>query len=364
MLEVLDNLPHDLLYSPNQVSPWMEVWLEKAKESLQISEVYKPIQDLLIAKCIKIIGLDEDHASGTNRLVSASRRIWSKAFPRPRRSWMPTGCLKLMEVLHSALPKMSLIASDFSYLPEVRIPGDRAPLVSSMVVSSIAVKVRMMDSSVYLILLATFVQWASCILPFGLLVVFSQELTMLASNLFVNLYKLMNRHGSGTNIAPNSKPWSVLQKGGRTTDYDSYLDAKGNADIFFPTDFWLLERIDHYTSVWSSEQKVSTPQKPLKKRRTIIVSSALAYISSAKALILIHPLSWMNLVCHQRRGQKMDTIHWSMTLRTLNFTLVCQHITSHNHCSEDKQLDNVHMSGHNIQCVPQHNFLPLLKQIR
>ncbi|XP_042446830.1 uncharacterized protein LOC122031766 isoform X1 [Zingiber officinale] len=195
MLEVLDNLPHDLLYSPNQVSPWMEVWLEKAKGSLQISEVYKPIQDLLIAKCIKIIGLDEDHASGTNRLVSASRRIWSKAFPRPRRSWMPTGCLKLMEVLHSALPKMSLIASDFSYLPEVRIPGDRAPLVSSM-------------------------------------------------------------------------------KGGRTTDYDSYLDAKGNADIFFPTDFWLLERIDHYTSVWSSEQKVSTPQKPLKKRRTIILDTS------------------------------------------------------------------------------------------
>jgi len=29
MLEVLDNLPHDLVYSPDQVSPWMEVWIEK-----------------------------------------------------------------------------------------------------------------------------------------------------------------------------------------------------------------------------------------------------------------------------------------------------------------------------------------------
>ncbi|XP_010241419.1 PREDICTED: uncharacterized protein LOC104586024 [Nelumbo nucifera] len=29
MLEVLDNLPHDLIYSKNQVSPWTEVWLEK-----------------------------------------------------------------------------------------------------------------------------------------------------------------------------------------------------------------------------------------------------------------------------------------------------------------------------------------------
>lgn len=42
-----------------------------------------------------------------------------------------------MEALHSSLPKMSLIASDFSYLPEVRIPGVRAPLVSAKVLLAI-----------------------------------------------------------------------------------------------------------------------------------------------------------------------------------------------------------------------------------
>lgn len=26
-LQVLDNLPHDLIYSENQISPWMEVWV-------------------------------------------------------------------------------------------------------------------------------------------------------------------------------------------------------------------------------------------------------------------------------------------------------------------------------------------------
>ncbi|URD77129.1 hypothetical protein MUK42_05734 [Musa troglodytarum] len=36
---VLDNLPHDLVYSPNQVSPWMEVWLEKVKDSLTDDDV-------------------------------------------------------------------------------------------------------------------------------------------------------------------------------------------------------------------------------------------------------------------------------------------------------------------------------------
>jgi hypothetical protein len=40
---------------------------------------------------------------------------------------------QLMDTLHQALPSMSLIASDFSYLPNVSIPGDRAPLVSSKV---------------------------------------------------------------------------------------------------------------------------------------------------------------------------------------------------------------------------------------
>ena len=40
---------------------------------------------------------------------------------------------KLLDTLHQAWPSMSLIASDFSYLPDVSIPGDRAPLVSSKV---------------------------------------------------------------------------------------------------------------------------------------------------------------------------------------------------------------------------------------
>ena len=42
---------------------------------------------------------------------------------------------KLLEVLHEKLPKMSLIASDFSFLPDVKVPGERAPLVSTKVCS-------------------------------------------------------------------------------------------------------------------------------------------------------------------------------------------------------------------------------------
>ncbi|PRQ38567.1 putative protein arginine methyltransferase NDUFAF7 [Rosa chinensis] len=192
MLEVLDNLPHDLIYSENQVSPWKEVWVEN-QDGETLSELYKPLQDSLIKRCIEIIDFEKKHDSQSSALLKA-KSVWSKVFPKPRRSWLPTGCLKLLEVLHGALPKMSLIASDFSYLPDVRILGERAPLVST-------------------------------------------------------------------------------KKDGSSSDYGSYLDAKGDADIFFPTEFWLLERIDHYCSGWMKLQKDNS-SKEGKKRRTIILDTS------------------------------------------------------------------------------------------
>uniref|UniRef100_A0A453G9J0 Protein arginine methyltransferase NDUFAF7 n=2 Tax=Aegilops tauschii subsp. strangulata TaxID=200361 RepID=A0A453G9J0_AEGTS len=131
MLEVLDNLPHDLVYSPDQVSPWMEVWIEKVNGSSQVCEVYKPLQDPLVSRCSEIVGMNEENPSLREKLSFAAKGLVSKVFPKPRRAWLPTGCLKLLDTLHQTLPSMSLIASDFSYLPDVSIPGDRAPLVSS-----------------------------------------------------------------------------------------------------------------------------------------------------------------------------------------------------------------------------------------
>ncbi|GKV28707.1 hypothetical protein SLEP1_g37724 [Rubroshorea leprosula] len=190
MLEVLDNLPHDLIYSESQVSPWMEVWVEKQIDGQALSEQYRPLEDPLIKRCVEIVEMDEKHASQSSVILKA----WSKFFPKPRRCWLPTGCLKLLEVLHAALPKMSLIAADFSYLPDVKILGERAPLVST-------------------------------------------------------------------------------KKDGHSLDYSSYLDAKGDADIFFPTDFWLLERIDHYCSGWLNLRKDKL-SKEGKKRRTLTLDTS------------------------------------------------------------------------------------------
>ncbi|KAL5157956.1 hypothetical protein HKD37_15G042534 [Glycine soja] len=157
------------------------------------SELYKPLQDSLITRCVEIMDLDKTKTTQSTA-ASTMKSIWSKVYPKPRRCWLPTGCLKLLEVLHEVLPKMSLIASDFSYLPDVKIPGERAPLVST-------------------------------------------------------------------------------KKDGSSLDYDSYMEAKGDADIFFPTDFWLLEQIDHYCSGWLKLHGDHSSKKG-KKRRTITLESS------------------------------------------------------------------------------------------
>ncbi|CAN0875491.1 hypothetical protein LINGRAHAP2_LOCUS10861 [Linum grandiflorum] len=187
MLEVLDNLPHDIVCSESQDSPWKEVWIEKQQNGKTLSELYKPLEDPLIKRCVEIMASNDES-------VSILRNMWFKLFPKPRRCWLPTGCLKLQEVLHEALPMMSLIASDFSYLPDVTIPGLRAPLVST-------------------------------------------------------------------------------KKDGQSSDYKNYLDAKGDADIFFPTDFWLLERMDHFCSGMKLSKDKSSKQ--VKKRRTLALNTSM-----------------------------------------------------------------------------------------
>ncbi|KAL0368601.1 UNVERIFIED_CONTAM: hypothetical protein Scaly_1079000 [Sesamum calycinum] len=154
MLEVLDNLPHDLIYSKDQVSRWMEVWVEKKHDGSALSELYKPLEDPLIASCMEILNLAKDGTTVGSIAGSVAKSISAKVFPRPRRCWLPTGCLKLLKVLHGALPKMSLIATDFSYLPDVRIPGERAPLVASKKDGNSSDHSSYLDAKVYFLSLS------------------------------------------------------------------------------------------------------------------------------------------------------------------------------------------------------------------
>ncbi|KAH7302780.1 hypothetical protein KP509_23G086700 [Ceratopteris richardii] len=164
MLEVLDNQPHDLIYKVNSSFPWLETRLLKRPESEVLVEIHKPVEDPWIQRCIKI--LEHEKPELTSWLASM-KKFFHKGFRVSRKAWIPTGCMQLLEGLYTSHPNLSLIICDFNILPDVQVPGERAPLVAK-------------------------------------------------------------------------------KKDGVTVDLSSYLDVKGDADIFFPTDFQLLRQIDRH----------------------------------------------------------------------------------------------------------------------
>lgn len=179
MLEVLDNQPHDLIYKENSSFPWLETHIMKGPDNAELAEGYQAVEDPLIQRCIEI--MEYGKQSLPSWLLSV-KNVFHRAFPFKRKAWIPTASLQLLEVLYSVRPNLALIVSDFHVLPDVRVQGERAPVVAT-------------------------------------------------------------------------------KKDGVTVDLESYLDAKGDADIFFPTDFQLLQKLDCYcyntTRTHSGESKSS-----------------------------------------------------------------------------------------------------------
>lgn len=205
MFEVLDNLPHDLAYRETPKSPWLETWVVRNQTSNSLIEERRSLQDPLIKRCLDVIA----QVPGTSSLVASAKSTLSRLLHFSELSWIPTGCLQLLETLHRMRPNMALITSDFSSLPDVTISGARAPIVAS-------------------------------------------------------------------------------KENGETKDHSSYLEAMGNADIFFPTDFQLLERLDHYAATGSAEMDTSD-------RISTVVTSAefmeqCAQVDKTKTLDGFNPL--------------------------------------------------------------------------
>lgn len=103
---------------------------------------------------------------------------------------------------------------------------------------------------------------------------------------------------------------------------------QGDADIFFPTDFWLLERIDHYCSGQLKMHKDNS-SKQGKKRRTITVCSIL--LNSSVTFLTITPqdkyshgenyilFGWLVL----RNMWKMMSLSKGESFYLLYFSLLC-----------------------------------------
>jgi len=144
-LEVLDNLPHDLvrrgpggaweeaLVAPRASSPAAAAAPAAAAVAggAGWEEVWQPLQDPLVERCLRSFPWGE--AAGGSFVDRALRLFLEGALgpaPAGGRVFLPTGCLQLLETLCAVRPRHRLLLADFDALPDTVIPGRNAPLVS------------------------------------------------------------------------------------------------------------------------------------------------------------------------------------------------------------------------------------------
>lgn len=102
-----------------------------------LTEVLQPAHDPLIQRCLQALYPRVQKPSYASGHSSRSMFGWFQdvlGLPNdaqdPLDVWLPTRCLQLLDTLHAALPSHSLITADFDALPDIKVPGRNAPLVS------------------------------------------------------------------------------------------------------------------------------------------------------------------------------------------------------------------------------------------
>jgi hypothetical protein len=72
------------------------------------------------------------------RLIDFTAGVDEAAQQEQQVVWLPTACLSLLDCIAAARPNHTLIAADFDALPNVRVEGLNAPLVSGKVGGRVA----------------------------------------------------------------------------------------------------------------------------------------------------------------------------------------------------------------------------------
>ncbi|GKD86976.1 hypothetical protein Tco_1358130, partial [Tanacetum coccineum] len=97
----------------------------------KLCELYKSMQNPLLKNCLDILNVDKDYKPKKFKRFHFQATFGLKSFlSLDNVGYVLVLCnkglyeiQKLLDALHGALPKMSLIASDFNYLPDVKVPG-------------------------------------------------------------------------------------------------------------------------------------------------------------------------------------------------------------------------------------------------
>lgn len=102
----------------------------------QYADLLLPATDLLIQRCLQALHLSgstgSSSAAGSDGFASWLHRALGLENDQASQDnvWLPTRCMQLLETLHAAVPRHTLIAADFDALPDIKLAGKNAPLVS------------------------------------------------------------------------------------------------------------------------------------------------------------------------------------------------------------------------------------------
>ncbi len=130
-MEVLDNLPHDKVVAMDKGGGEM-IWMETCVGE---EELFRPVSDDLIKRVLDIyLRMRESHPSQSSVASPVVDAVFNwlldvQGVPEP--IFLPTSACLLFDTIHATVPKHEMILSDFDHLPDVLVPGENAPLVSS-----------------------------------------------------------------------------------------------------------------------------------------------------------------------------------------------------------------------------------------
>jgi hypothetical protein len=125
-MEVLDNLPHDKLVRDGN-GVWNETVVVQTEEGLR--EALRPVTD-----DVPILRTLDAYERLSQPSVRDRMFQWLlDATGTPDPVWLPTGCFQLLSHIAHHVPNHEILLADFDFLPDVVIPGENAPIVSSTV---------------------------------------------------------------------------------------------------------------------------------------------------------------------------------------------------------------------------------------
>lgn len=133
-LEVLDNLPHDLVVQNEQTKDWQQVSIDENEDG-SLSESLHPLTDPLISSVFRLFQSlpaptsEEQEAEEREGLVYTVLKYLSRSKSRKNRVFLPTGCYQVLTHLHKLMPKADYLIADFDFFRDAKVVGEGAPIV-------------------------------------------------------------------------------------------------------------------------------------------------------------------------------------------------------------------------------------------